>query len=539
MRMVKFMVLILMALMLFNSCSPISNTFSNADNKGNAKGDALTPGHTSIGNAKAEKYPVSIPEIIKQETSIVVEAENSELMGDLFITEAREGYSGDGYVSGFNKAYENKVKIMVDVATSQHYDITLCIASNNNVKNALMVNGKKVGEFEIKENETDKFIKATFYGLFLEEGSAEISIMEIDGDFDLDYIEVSDNKNLDEINYDISPKLCNENSNQTTKELMKYLTECYGKSIITGQYASNEKNLEIDIIYNVTEQYPAIRFGDIGGYSLNGQRDTKETEACIDWNKRGGIVGLMWYWNAPIGRASVYKASSDFNLSKAVTSIDIAGLDLSEIHDLYKNGEISSECYALIKDIDAISEQLKILQENDISVLWRPLHEAGGEWFWWGGSGSTAYQWLWGLLYSRQTYYHELNNLIWIWNGQDKDYTVSSNMYDIASLDIYLTGETDFGSRVEQYQWLNKVTESKKLLAISECGIVPNIDNMFRDKSMWSFFGLWYGNYLMTADGEFSEIYNSAEQLKKAYNSEGSINLYKYINRNKATIENK
>ena len=428
---------------------------------------------------------------------------------------------------------------MVDVETSQHYDITLCVASSSNVKNALMVNGKKVGEFEIRKNETDKFIKATFYGLFLEAGTSEISIKEIDGNIDLDYIEVTDNKNLDEISYDISPKLCNENATETTKELMRYLAECYGKSIITGQYASNEKNLELEIIYSVTEQYPAIRFGDIGGYSLNGQRETKETEACIEWSKKGGIVGLMWYWNAPLGRPSVYKASSDFKLLKAVTPKDIAKLSLNEIFDLYKAGEISAECYALVKDIDAISEQLKILQENDVPVLWRPLHEAGGEWFWWGGSGPEAYQWLWGLLYSRQTYYHKLNNLIWIWNGQDKEYTVSSNMYDIASLDIYLTGETDFGSRVEQYQWLNNVTGSKKLLAISECGNVPNIDNMFRDKSMWSFFGLWYGNYIMTTDGKFSEAYNSAEQLKKVYNSEGTINLYKYINRNNAQNEKK
>ncbi|HHX56848.1 MAG TPA: glycoside hydrolase [Clostridiales bacterium] len=536
MKKIKFMTVILSVAMLFNACSPINNTFSNADNN-NINGGTGVSKNTSIGNGKAEKYPISLPDVNKEETSIMVEAENSEVMGNLFISEERAGFSGDGYVSGFNKDYENKLKVMVDVATAQHYDITLCVASNKNVKNSLMVNEKKVGEFEIKDNETDKFIKATFYGLFLEAGTAEISIMEVDGDFDLDYIEVTDNKNLDEISYDISPNLCNENSNQTTKELMEYLTECYGKSIITGQYASSEKNLELEIVHDVTEQYPAIRFGDIGGYSLNGQRDTKETEACIEWNKRGGIVGLMWYWNAPIGRASVYKASSDFNLSKAVTTKDIAMLSLDEIHDLYKNGEISAECYALVKDIDIISEQLKILQDNDTTVLWRPLHEAGGEWFWWGGSGATAYQWLWELLYSRQTYYHELNNLIWVWNGQGKEYTVSNNLFDIASLDIYLTGETDFGSRVEQYQWLNKVTESKKLLAISECGIVPNIDNAFRDKSMWSFFGLWYGNYLMSSDGKFSEAYNSAEQLKKTYNSDGSINLYEYINRNKAVTE--
>ena len=33
----------------------------------------------------AEEYPVSVPEISKQEVSVMVEAENSELMGNLFM----------------------------------------------------------------------------------------------------------------------------------------------------------------------------------------------------------------------------------------------------------------------------------------------------------------------------------------------------------------------------------------------------------------------------------------------------------------------
>lgn len=36
----------------------------------------------------------------------------------------------------------------------------------------------------------------------------------------------------------------------------------------------------------------------------------------------------------------------------------------------------------LIKDIDTIAVQLKKLQDNGVPVLWRPLHEAEGKWFW-------------------------------------------------------------------------------------------------------------------------------------------------------------
>ena len=80
------------------------------------------------------------------------------------------------------------------------------------------------------------------------------------------------------------------------------------------------------------------------------------------------------------------------------------------------SGEISEGCYAMIQDIDAVSEQLKKLADADVPVLWRPLMEAGGDWFWWGASGADAYRWLWELMYTRMTEYHQLNNLLWIWN---------------------------------------------------------------------------------------------------------------------------
>lgn len=51
---------------------------------------------------------------------------------------------------------------------------------------------------------------------------------------------------------------------------------------------------------------------------------------------------------------------------------------------MVSNGEITQNCYALISDIDHISEALKPLADADVPVLWRPLPEAGGGWYWWG-----------------------------------------------------------------------------------------------------------------------------------------------------------
>jgi mannan endo-1,4-beta-mannosidase len=67
-----------------------------------------------------------------------------------------------------------------------------------------------------------------------------------------------------------------------------------------------------------------------------------------------------------------------------------------------------------MKDIDTIAVQLKKLQSKGIPVLFRPLHEAEGGWFWWGAQGPEPCKKLWRILYQRLTHHHRINNLIWM-----------------------------------------------------------------------------------------------------------------------------
>ena len=69
---------------------------------------------------------------------------------------------------------------------------------------------------------------------------------------------------------------------------------------------------------------------------------------------------------------------------------------------------------------------------------------------------------------------------------------------------------------------------SDKLIAISECGSVPDIDSSFRDNSVWSFFGIWYGKYIADENGEYSEDFTSRDTLARTYNSDGALTLDEY-----------
>lgn len=470
------------------------------------------------------EYPVTYPEITYTDTGEKYQAEECDYTESFKVDTEIAGFEGDGYIMGFND--ENLLDFKISVPTNQHYDLTFCISAESEVSCSIQINDRNIGQF--KTNSEGKFTRITMYGVFLTEGSSDISIQTDDGDIAIDYLEISNNTSLQSIGYSADGTLSNADAGESAKELMQILSDNYGEYVITGQYASDSTNKEIDLIYSITGKKPVIRFSALQTSYTSYDESFKDIDACAEWYRNGGVVGLMWYWRSPDESASVYADETDFNLDNAVTDIDIATMTQEEIRGLYGEGKISKECYGIILDIDNMSGQLMSLKDKGIPVLWRPLHEASGDWFWWGASGADDYRWLWELMYNRMTEYFELDNLIWVWNGQSKEYIVPSDMFDIASVDIYTSADNEYGSRYEQFASLQNFIGQDKIIALSECSSIPDIDSVFRDNSVWSFFGLWYGDYLMDENGNFSDEYMSKDYLIKSYNSVGAMTLEQY-----------
>ena len=74
-----------------------------------------------------------------------------------------------------------------------------------------------------------------------------------------------------------------------------------------------------------------------------------------------------------------------------------------------------------------------------MALLWRPLHEASGKWFWWGAKGAAPCKALWNLMYDRMVNHHGLTNLIWVWNsdGADYEWYPGDDKVDILARDFY------------------------------------------------------------------------------------------------------
>lgn len=228
---------------------------------------------------------------------------------------------------------------------------------------------------------------------------------------------------------------------------------------------------------------------------------------AVDWARRtGGILTMCWHWNAPDDMSDFAKLCSFYY--KTTNYDHKTGFDL-----LRAVQEGTPENDFIIYEIDLVADALKMLERQDIPVLWRPLHEANGDWFWWGNRGGTskpepqsvaAYKKLWYTIFDRFMNYHKLRNLIWVWNGQAPFMAVSPNSYDIAGDDIYDEKPTH-RSQIERYRSLESYT-SGKLLTLSECGIIPDPDEMERDGAHWLWWLPWWGSFVYDTDDNWHPV---------------------------------
>ena len=438
------------------------------------------------------------------------------------------GCSCNGYVDiSDNSAFLLKINI----PKSAHYKITVCHKASSHKENVLMINNESVMRI-ISENGDWK--KDTVDGIFIKEGNGSITLGEGWSWFSIDYILIEEGSTISDSIY--TPKdteLSNPNANEKTKNIYKYLLSIYGKKTLAGQCTNYGTTIELDALYKGLGKYPALATFDFIGNSYAAWRDKGsmtdrgDIPIAIKWSIEGGIVGYDWHWYSPMDSWSFYSKENPFQLSKAVTDLDLSEKSLEEIESLWKEKEINEEAYWIIFDMDNISGLLKELQDAGVSVLWHPLHEASGKWFWWGGSGAEAYKWLWKLMYKRMTNYHQLNNLIWVWNAQDAEWYPGDEYCDIASLDIYLQAK-DYGISTSSFKNLSDNIKNAKMLSISECATMPNPDLIERDNVYWLYFAVWNWDYIVKRDPnnpdniipELSDAYTSIDMMKNVYYSD-------------------
>jgi len=342
-------------------------------------------------------------------------------------------------------------------------------------------------------------------------------------------------------------------SSPNARRLMNYLFDQYGKYIISGQMDTAwTTNSSMDMIARVfldTGKYPAIKGFDFidlpnswGNYGRN------QIDEAVEWwegkNKMygvtpatqllpenpdiHGIVAFCWHWR--VG------SDSQFYTNYKVNDID----KVNDFRIPWKDGKLDTESADFKKtiksDLDKVAALLKTLKDQDIPVLWRPLHEASGGWFWWGASGAKPCIALWEYMYDYLTNDKKLDNLIWVWNGQHRDWFPKPGTVHIVGYDKYTDATTPQTARnySSQYatfkQTLEMVPSQDRMVALTENGAIPDPDKCRNDQAMWSWFMTWNDNGNangVTASGNFwtGEYHNTNAHKNYVYNHDLVITL--------------
>lgn len=309
---------------------------------------------------------------------------------------------------------------------------------------------------------------------------------------------------------------CNSDASKEVRNVLKYLSDIAGKGILTGQHTQTMEQAELAYIKEVTGKEPALCGFELLSYSPNINYETCDEDClkeiaenkgtltkALEFAEKKGLITFCWHWYSPIGGKdkSFYAKNTDFDASKAVI-------------------EGTNEYIALISDMDAMAERLKEFRDKKIPILWRPFHEADGNWFWWGVKGHETAMKLYRLMYERYTAIHRLDNLIWVWNSPAPAGYPGDDFVDIISRDLYPPAHKHT-SLEKEYIELTKVTDAGKLTAIGEIGSMPDIPDMKNKKLLWSYYMTWSNDFGM------SENYTKNTTLRANYDCSYAITLDK------------
>nr|AGS52097.1 mannan endo-1,4-beta-mannosidase [uncultured bacterium contig00029] len=402
----------------------------------------------------------------------------------------------------------------------------------------LVVNGSNAGKLVFPQTSAWADLKSV---VSLNQGSNTVAITKDWGWVDIQYIEINPHENTP---FNLDKSLVNPSANEAAKKIFAFMQENFQKKVISGVMTEAVLSGNNAVTLNNQEEISFIRqsssnktpalvgfdFMHATGKEMENAGTTGNwfknyTSATVSLAKelyqRGGIPAYSWHWRDPLkNEKGFYSPSADadnsdktnFDLTTACTNLNCTAWNTS-----------SMPYQKMVEDIDIVADYLKELQDAGVAVLWRPIHEASGGWFWWGYKGAAAYKLLYKLIFDRLTTHHGLNNLIWVWDSQgggDPDWYPGNNYVDIIGRDFYYyPAVKNHASLIGEFEALKNAFGTTKMIALTENGSVPYPENLIDDGAGWSYFMPWYREWTN------SPTHNVASDWDKIMNHEYVITL--------------
>lgn len=470
------------------------------------------------------------------------EFEDAKISGEVSVEENADA-SGGKILKMENTG---SIEMNIDVEKDGIYNIMIYCGGIGGAKQQnLKINGVSQGVLAIPESDGLEAVKIT--SVKLNAGENTILIEKSWGWSNFDYMTVEEAVLAPITASQTTP--CDPDATAETKNLMSYLASVYGNNIISGQqeiymYGPHDFEYEFEYLKEKTGHYPAIRGFDFlnSANILYGSEDGT-TDRMIDWVKnKNGIVTASWHITVP-KKMEGYKVG-DTNITWGDATYDPKETDFVTSNVL-KEGTVEREYY--LKALEALAGQIQKLQDANVPLIFRPLHEAeggGGEtgsWFWWGKEGSKVYKELWKLTYDTLVNEYGLHNIIWEWNSYNFD--TSENWYpgdeyvDIIGYDkynctVYLEENNWQPSLVHNdsaisstFYGIMEKYSSKKMVAMAENDSFSTVDNLTNEKAGWLYFCTWYDGGSDNINFLSSPTFNTLEDTIEMYQSDYCITL--------------
>ncbi|HTV19086.1 MAG TPA: glycosyl hydrolase [Polyangiaceae bacterium] len=264
------------------------------------------------------------------------------------------------------------------------------------------------------------------------------------------------------------------NASPQVRNLLAFLYAEYGKHMLSGQMESTwmpgGADYEIDYVEAVTGTLPAIRGLDFIEYDGVAQR-------TIEWWERGGIANIRWHWGAPT-HGQGYEASQE--------AVDIDRVLMPG----------TAEYDSMMDGLERTADELAIIRDAGVPVLWTPFHELNGNWFWWGKEGPEQFIRLWRFMFDYLAVQRGLNNLVWVlgYTGQPNGAWYPGKEYvDVAGADSY--GRTE-QPQLGMFNAVRNIVGNAMPVAYHENGIIPSAALAREQGATWSWFMTWHTDWL-------------------------------------------
>lgn len=330
-----------------------------------------------------------------------------------------------------------------------------------------------------------------------QEGAAAISVS-----FTMEYVEP-------EKHYERTPvqSLSNPSPSLQAARLYAWFLDNYGKKTVSGAMGGTAwETSYTDYIGTVSGTYPAIVGFD---YLFNNWADRKNewsdrpdytdiSPVKRAWDARN-IIQIGWHWCVPETTEDAFDSSNGKRYIDSYSYNTRAfGVKNALKEGTWQNAEMK-------KQLAQVAGFLSLLKDAGIPVLWRPLHEAAGDytwgaWFWWGYDGAEACKELWRYMYKEFTEVYGLDNLIWVWTVQTSDggrlssienlqaWYPGDEYVDMVGADMYVAKNT---TQSAAFQLVNDSVKGRKMVVLSEFGNLLDIDGYFSEDAPWGYFMNW------------------------------------------------